>query len=152
MAAGAMHGNHVIVRMNIGFHGRFPAGWPVCAIPGQAPGLQSRRLVSGQFSIIRDSSSPAKRRIRRTDTLVCPVLPTTSRKIDQSKATIFRAAAARKSKGAIVRIRIPRQKRSVRSPQACSMLRPRNPISGGRKCRMYCSGMPRRVARCKLVR
>ena len=58
--AGAVHSDSVVVRVNIGFHGRSPAGWPVCAIPGQAPGLQSRRLVSGQFIIIRDPSSGAK--------------------------------------------------------------------------------------------
>src|ERR1700722_2877034 len=57
--AGAVHGYWVVVRMNVRFHGRSPAGWPVCAAPGHAPGLQSRRLVSGQFSIIRDSPSPA---------------------------------------------------------------------------------------------
>src|SRR5258708_25744888 len=45
--------------MNVRLHGRSAAGWPVCAAAGCAPGLQSRRLVSGQFSIIRDSSSPA---------------------------------------------------------------------------------------------
>jgi hypothetical protein len=59
MPAGAMHGYRMVVRMNVGFHGRSPAGWPVCAAPGHAPGLQSRRLVSGQFSIIRDSPGPA---------------------------------------------------------------------------------------------
>src|SRR5580700_2268379 len=57
--AGAMHGYRVVVRMDIRLHGRSPAGWPVCAAPGHAPGLQSRRLVSGQFPIIRDSPSPA---------------------------------------------------------------------------------------------
>src|SRR6202163_688273 len=57
--AGAMHGYRVVVRMNVRFHGRSPAGWPVCAAPGQASGVQSRRLVSGQFSIIRDSPGPA---------------------------------------------------------------------------------------------
>src|SRR5882672_1461182 len=57
--AGAMHGYRVVVRMNVRFHGRSPASWPVCATPGQSPGLQSRRLVSGQFSIIRDSPGHA---------------------------------------------------------------------------------------------
>jgi len=61
MPASAMHCNSVVIRVDFRFHGRSPAGWPVCAAPGQAPGLQSRRLVSGQFSIIRDSSSHAKR-------------------------------------------------------------------------------------------
>jgi hypothetical protein len=58
--ASAVHGNRMVIRMNVRFHGRSPAGWPVCAAPGQSPGVQSRRLVSGQFTIIRDPSSHAK--------------------------------------------------------------------------------------------
>src|SRR3981189_3783886 len=41
---------------------RSPAVWPVCAVPGKAPELQPRRLVSGQFAIIRDSGHSCKAR------------------------------------------------------------------------------------------
>src|ERR1700689_2449878 len=55
-----MHGYRMVVRMNVRFHMKnSPAVWPVCAAPGWVPGLQPRRLVSGQFSIIRDSPDPA---------------------------------------------------------------------------------------------
>jgi len=60
--ASAVHRYGMVVRMNIGFHGGLLPSGRSARSPVRAPELQPRRLVSGQFAIIRDSGHSCKAR------------------------------------------------------------------------------------------